>query len=107
MKTETVTVVRIYVREGEHLLERVVTYLHDEARIAGLTVLRGIEGFAEDGTMRQAWLVDLSLDLPLVIEFYDVPERVEQVLHSLVRRFPLAHVIRWQAERLIAKAEQA
>jgi PII-like signaling protein len=101
MKTEKVTMVRIYLREGEHLLERIVTFLHEEARIAGLTVLRGIEGFSADGPVRPSLLVDLALDLPLVIEFFDLPERAEAVLHSLMRRFPLTHVVRWEAERLV------
>ena len=104
MKHEVVTVVRIYVRETEKLLEKVVTYLRDDSQIQGLTVFAGIEGFAEDHHLRTASLLDLSLDLPQIIEFYDTPERVDIVLNSLLRRFPLAHVIRWQAERLIASA---
>lgn len=102
MKNVMVTVVRIYVRESENLLDKVVTFLHDESRIAGLTVLRGQEGFAEDGAVHGAFLVDLSLDLPLIIEFYDEPERVDAVLHSLLRRFPLPHIISWQANRIVA-----
>lgn len=102
MTIENVTIVRIYVREAEHLLEKIVTYLRDESDIAGLTVLRGVEGFSQGGEVHDAMLIDLSLDLPLVIEFYDRPERIDTVLHSLVRRFPLPHVIRWNAERFIA-----
>jgi len=97
MKTEAVTVVRIYIREKEHLLEKVVKFLHDESRVAGLTVLRGVEGFSGVREPQSAFLVDLSLDLPLVIEFFDEPARVEEVIHSLLRRFPLPHIVSWTA----------
>ena len=97
MKTETVSVVRIYVRERENLLEKVVRFLHDESEAAGVTVLRGIEGFSGAGEPHAAYLLDLSLDLPLVIEFYDAPERVAEIIHSLLRRFPLHHIVSWTA----------
>ena len=97
MKTETVTVVRIYIREQEHLLDKLVKFLHDESEVAGLTVLRGVEGFAGAEETHTAFLVDLSLDLPLVVEFYDEPEKAESVIHSLRRRFPLHHIVSWTA----------
>lgn len=99
MKTEPATVVRIYVRESEHLMEKVVRYLQDDAEVAGATVLRGIEGFTGSGELHMASLMDLSLDLPLVIEFFDNPERVEAVVHSLIRRFPLRHIVSWSVQR--------
>jgi hypothetical protein len=102
MKTETVTIVRIYVRERENLLEKLVTFLREETEVAGVTVLRGLEGFAEAREPGPAFLLDLSLDLPLVIEFFDEPARVEGILHSLARRFPLRHVVSWTATRHIA-----
>jgi len=102
MKIESVTIVRIYLREGEELLSKVVTFLHDDSRITGMTVLRGVEGFSENGPIHRASLLDLSLDLPLVIEFYDVPERVETVVQSLLRRFPLPHLISWPAQRVVS-----
>lgn len=95
MKTETVTVVRIYIREKEHLLQPVVDFLRDESEVAGVTVLRGIEGFAGAGQPQPGFLLDLSLDLPLVVEFYDEPGRAEATLRSLLRRFPLPHVVSW------------
>jgi PII-like signaling protein len=97
MNTETVTVARIYIREQENLLEKVVRFLHEEAAVAGVTVLRGVEGFSGAGPAQTAFLLDLSLDLPLVVEFYDQPERVEAVINSLLRRFPLRHIVSWSA----------
>ncbi len=97
MKTETVTVARIYIREREHLLEKLVKCLKEECEAAGVTVLRGIEGYSGPAEPHPAFLLDLSLDLPLVIEFFDSPERVEEIIHSLVRRFPLHHIVSWTA----------
>lgn len=96
MKTE-IAVVRIYIRERENLLEKVVKFLHDESEVAGVTVLRGIEGYAGEAQPSSAFLMDLSLDLPLIIEFYDEPAKVDAVIHSLVRRFPLPHIVSWPA----------
>jgi PII-like signaling protein len=104
MKTQPVTVVRIYVRESEHLLDKLVKFLHDERAVAGVTVLRGIEGFSGSGDVHPAFLLGLSLDLPLVIEFFDEPQRIEAVIHSLVRRFPLQHIVSWPAISYLPQA---
>ena len=97
MAIESVTVARIYLREGEHLLAKVLKFLHDEHKVSGVTVLRGIAGFGPDGAMHVSSLVDLSLDLPLIVEFYDRPQRVEQVIDELEKRLGLSHVVSWPA----------
>lgn len=98
MATQAVTVARIYLREGEHLLANLLEFLHDEAKASGVTVLRGIAGFGPDGTLHTTSLVDLSLDLPLIVEFYDTPVRVKAILDHLETRMALTHVIIWQAQ---------
>ncbi|HLF97545.1 MAG TPA: DUF190 domain-containing protein [Methylococcaceae bacterium] len=97
MATREVTVVRVYLREGEHLLGKIVKFLHDEAKVRGVTVLRGIEGFSENGAIRTAFLVDLSLDLPLVVEFFDDPPKAEQVIAMLIDELHLTHIVSWPA----------
>jgi PII-like signaling protein len=101
MAHQQVTVARIYLREGENLLSRIMNVLHDEERVAGVTVLRGMTGFSRNGKIRTASLVDLSLDLPLVVEFYDEPDRVEAVIRELLRRMDLSHVVTWSGVRHI------
>lgn len=98
MATETVTVARIYLREGEHQLATLIKLLHDEEKVSGVTVLRGIGGFGADGQVHVASLMDLSLDLPLIVEFYDTPERVETILLHLETHMGLSHVVTWQAQ---------
>ncbi|QPK63211.1 DUF190 domain-containing protein [Methylomonas sp. LL1] len=97
MATQSITVARIYLREGEHLLAKVIQFLHDEEKVSGVTVLRGVMGFGPDGEIRTSHLVDLSLDLPLIIEFYDLPERVEKVIDHLQNHMGLSHVVSWSA----------
>lgn len=98
MATQTVTVARIYLREGEHQLATLIKMLHDDEKVSGVTVLRGIGGFGPDGQVHQATLMDLSLDLPLIVEFYDTPERVETILLHLETHMGLSHVVTWQAQ---------
>jgi len=98
MATETVTIVRIYLREGEHQLASLIKLLHDEERVSGVTVIRGIEGFGSDGKLHLATLLDLSLDLPLIVEFYDLPEKVEAILLRIEQHMGLSHIVTWQAQ---------
>lgn len=98
MATETVTIARIYLREGEHLLTEIVSFLHHQEKVAGLTVLRGIIGFSANGQLHETSLTDLSLDLPLIIEFYDLPERVENIIQKLKAQVPVPHLLTWQAD---------
>ncbi|OAI21120.1 hypothetical protein A1359_19815 [Methylomonas lenta] len=98
MATQAVTVARIYLREGEHLLAKLIKLLHDDEKVSGVTVLRGIEGFGPDGKLHQASLMDLSLDLPLIVEFYDTPERVVAILQHLETHMGLSHVVSWPAQ---------
>ena len=98
MKLQEVRVVRIYITEGQHLMSRLVRLLHDEQRVRGTTVFRGIAGFGVGGTLHTASLMDLSMDLPLVLEFFDVPERVEAALTSLRQIIEPGHIVMWPAQ---------
>lgn len=98
MATHSVTVVRIYTREGEHQMDALLHFLRHDARVAGATVLRGIQGFGPDGVMRSSGLMALTLDLPLILEFYDLPERIDEVLLELEKKMSLRHMISWQAQ---------
>jgi len=83
MKTQDVTLVRIYCTEAEHKLESLLALLQDQEQVAGVTAFRGIAGFGSSGKMHSASLLDLSLDMPLVIEFFDKPEKVQRIMQDL------------------------
>jgi PII-like signaling protein len=97
MNPSEVTVVRLYLTEGDHQLERLLALLHDEERVCGVTAFRGIAGFGRSGRMHSSSLLDLSLDMPLVLEFFDRPEKVEQVLQRLDRELGPGHILSWSA----------
>lgn len=97
MKHHRVTVARIYITEGEHLMQRLLARLHDEEKVWGVTVFRGITGFGRSGRIHSSNLLDLSLDLPLVIEFFDEPDKVARILSHLRDIVPAGHVITWNA----------
>lgn len=97
MSQRSVTMVRVYLTEGEHLFKRVLGKLHDEEKVRGVTVFRGVSGFGRSGKMHSASLLDLSLDLPLVIEFFDEPAKVERILAHLDTLVPPGHIVSWPA----------
>ena len=97
MKTVDVTFVRIYITESSHLLNTIVHYLKSEAKIRGISVFRAISGFGETGNHTTS-LVDLSLDLPLSIEFFDSKEKIEPALEYLSGIIKHEHIVFWEAK---------
>jgi PII-like signaling protein len=54
-----------------------------EAHLAGATVLRGPMGFGRHSRMHAATLLELSTDLPVVIEIVDAEEKIEAFLPTV------------------------
>jgi uncharacterized protein len=83
--------VRIYIGEsdqwrGRPLSDALVERLRKEG-FAGATVLRGLAGFGARSVVHTAHLLELSRDLPLVIEVVDTEEhvqRLEPILDEMV-----------------------
>lgn len=96
MNSSDVKVVRIYITESSHLLDKTVRYLKQEANIRGISVFRAISGSGEGGDLESS-LIDLSLDLPLVIEFFDTPDKVESALEYLKSIIKPKHILSWSA----------
>lgn len=75
---------RIFIGESdrhEHrpLYEALVELLRREG-FAGATVLRGVSGFGAHRVYHSQKLLDLSADLPLVIEAVDTPDRIDAIM---------------------------
>lgn len=96
MKTMDVVVVRVYITESSHLLKTILAYLKNEAKIRGFSVFRAISGFGETGNHTNSF-VDLSLDLPLVIEFFDSKDKIDPVLDHLNGVIKPEHIVFWKA----------
>ena len=97
MKKTEVTVVRIFLNEGHAQLENLIKRLHDWERLKGVTVYRGIAGYGESGEVHTSKLIDLSLELPLVVEFFDEPEKIETIMEHLNTTIKPGHMLSWTA----------
>lgn len=97
MNTKKITMARVYALEGHDYLNLALDILHDEENITGVTMLRGIAGFGADRQVHTSSLLDLSLELPLVLEFYDEPKKVANAIQKLQTRLGLKHIVSWQA----------
>lgn len=79
--------VRIYISEKEHLngkpLYEAIVLKVREMGLAGATVIRGIMGFGANRRMHTAKLLELSENLPIVVEIVDVEENIEKLLPFL------------------------
>ena len=101
MNRTEVTFVRIYLTEGEGRMTALLARLHDEEQVQGVTVFRGISGFGKSGKVHSSTLLDMSLDLPLVIEFFDTPAKVDTILEHIRADIEPGHIVSWPATLLV------
>jgi len=81
------TLLRIFIGESDKykdisLYEQIVKKAR-ELNLAGATVVRGIMGFGADSRMHSAKMLDLSEDLPIIIEIVDTEENLEKLMPFL------------------------
>ena len=67
-------------RHGGMLLYEWIVRTAREQGLAGATVLRGLEGFGARSRVRTAKILELSTDLPIIVEIVDTPEKIEAFL---------------------------
>jgi PII-like signaling protein len=67
---------------GKPLWSALLEYLRREGA-AGATITRGIAGYGAHSVIHSASIVDLSADLPLILEWIDTQERVDRLLPEL------------------------
>lgn len=97
-----VTIVRIYLHEADHgrhksLMNEILNILQKEHEVRGVTVFRAVAGLDESGQVRASDLLRVMVDLPVVVEFFDTPAKVESVLAVLNGLLPPGRVLRWNA----------
>lgn len=97
MSSKPVTMVRIYLTEGKHQYQQILELLHDQEQVAGVTAFRGVAGFGQSGKIHSSTLLDMSLDLPIVLEFFDDSEKVSSVLKHLDSLIKPGHIVSWPA----------
>ena len=102
MSTKSVTMVRVYIKEGEKtnghdLMRGLFKLLHEQYKIRGVTVFRGVAGFGSQGEVHAEDLLRLNVHLPLVLEFFDEPEVIDRVLPRIQEMVPPDHMVYWNA----------
>lgn len=70
-------------RHERRPLYEAIVYKAQELGLAGATVLRGVEGFGANSVVHTAGLVEMSTDLPIVVEIVDTEEKAQTLLPHL------------------------
>jgi uncharacterized protein len=98
MSDAEVTVVHIYALEGRGQVNSILEILRKED-IMGATVIRAISGYGKTGAgkVHTSSLLALSLQLPLIVEFFGEPGRVQEAIYTLRHKLNLRHIISWKA----------
>ena len=78
---------RVFIGESDRFesrpLHEAILQKAREVGLAGATVLRGIEGFGAYSIVHKAALLEMSRDLPMVIEIVDSEEKINSFLPTL------------------------
>lgn len=81
------TLLRIFIgdqhKHGHMPLYEAIVLKAREMHLAGATVLRSPMGFGKSSRMHTAKILQLSTDVPLVIEIVDLPEKITAFLPVL------------------------
>jgi PII-like signaling protein len=81
------TLLRIFIgdrdRHGNLPLYEAIVLKARELHLAGATVLRSPMGFGKSSRMHTTKILQLSTDMPIVIEIVDAPEKIEAFLPVL------------------------
>ncbi|MDO9026320.1 MAG: DUF190 domain-containing protein [bacterium] len=81
---EQAVLLRIFIGEsdkhqGRPLYEQIVLKAR-ELNLAGATVVRGILGFGADSRIHSSKLLELSEDLPVIIEIVDTKDKIDTLM---------------------------
>ncbi len=95
---KAVWVGRVYLLEGHHRVDEILTFLHDEQGIANVHAFRAIAGTGGEREIHTSSLLALSLRLPVMVEFIADEASVRQAALGLNGRFGVKNILLWPAE---------
>jgi PII-like signaling protein len=103
------TLMRIHIGERDRFdgkpLYRSIVELLRSRHYAGATVVRGILGFGASAKLHSDRLLELSLDLPIIIECIETEERIEEILPELDRMLGGGLITLERAKVIMYRAE--
>jgi hypothetical protein len=105
------TLVRIFIGEGDSwhhvpLARALIERLRKEG-FAGATVIHGVAGFGAASVIHTMNIVDLSADLPVLIEVVDDDEHIEKLLSILDEMITNGALITMEKVRVVKYAAGA
>jgi hypothetical protein len=84
MELQPVKLLKIYTGENEHwqgtVLYHALMLKFRELELAGVTVYRGMEGYGPEKQLRTSRILDLSADLPVILEVVETEENINRIL---------------------------
>ncbi len=69
--------VRVTMYMKEDRVPAILDFLFNH-QVAGATAVRGYAGFGSHHHMHTSALVDISIDLPVILQFVDTPDKLEK-----------------------------
>ncbi|ODA42039.1 DUF190 domain-containing protein [Desulfosporosinus sp. BG] len=89
---EKAKLLKVYVGEKERFMNKplyqyLVHWLKEQG-IIGVTVYRGIEGYGQDKVLHSARLLELSSDLPIILEIVDTEEKINSIVAEVSKMVP-------------------
>ncbi|WED43446.1 DUF190 domain-containing protein [Legionella cardiaca] len=91
-----VKIVRIYLSEDSPVMNEIYNFLHQQ-KIKGATIFRGVKGYSSSGE-REASILDLHFDLPMILEFFDEVAKVDKIMVALADKIQAGRILSWLAD---------
>ncbi len=88
--------VRVYLTESRARLERLLQRLFLETDLCGMTAISGVGGFGRSVVLDPDRLAEPD-DPPMVLEFFDHPDRVDEHVEIIRSLVAPRHVVIWPA----------
>ncbi len=108
---EDAVALRIFIGESDRWEHRplyeAIVHRARQLHLAGATVTRGMMGFGAASRIHTAKILRLSMDLPIVIEIVDRPEKVDAFLPELEKMIGGGMVILEKVKIIHYRPEQS
>jgi len=94
IKKQTITLIRVYTDDSHGHINTMLEQLQNREDVCGATIFRGVAGFGIHG-VHQSSLLDLSSQLPVVIELFHNSNESEELIQFIHEQISNAHIINW------------